>query len=565
MVAEAEVDAQWDIVELDELVGTVINERFHVMELVARGGMANVYFATQAPLSRPVAIKVLHGVRRVDAESEESFRSRFLQEASILSKLQHPNIVVLLDYGLIGGLPGEQYFMAMEYLRGETLAQRFRTKGRLGIPESLNIAHQIGRGLREAHRLGFIHRDLKPSNIILVPEDDQHDIVKLVDFGIGKVMPSHRVAEQRMYPGEPYLQDREDATLAGLLLGSPRYMSPEQIRGGQVELRTDLYALGVILFQALTGRLPFEETAEFDLLMAHCMTTPPTLEQACPQQVFPEALSRLVGRCLEKPAELRPSIEEFLQELSAIEDEVYGALGVPASARGLITHRHLRESRPTLPALSLTPGAASSLRGTDVPFIPAAPLSPHQRRRRLAIAGLSLLAILAFGFVVFGAVGKPEPVRSAAASAVATLTAKHANPVPRAQAPASVTPGPVPVPERTGAFVLTIESKPSRAAVSEGGVTLGVTPLKVSIERRSVADGPRRFQLRRDGYATYTLEQGDSEQAVRVLAALEFSKKSIEKARAERAAQRPARSAEAVPSAPPRRNDSVNLDIRMQR
>lgn len=561
MVAEAEVDAQWDIVELDELVGTVINERFHVMELVARGGMANVYFATQAPLSRPVAIKVLHGVRRADAESEESFRSRFLQEASILSKLQHPNIVVLLDYGLIGGLPGEQYFMAMEYLRGETLAQRFRTKGRLGIPESLNIAHQIGRGLREAHRLGFIHRDLKPSNIILVPEDDQHDIVKLVDFGIGKVMPSHRVPE-RSYPGEPFIQDREDATLAGLLLGSPRYMSPEQIRAGQVELRTDLYALGVILFQSLTGRLPFEETAEFDLLMAHCMTAPPTLEQACPGQVFPEALSQLVARCLEKPAELRPSIEEFLHELSAIEDEVYGALGVPASARGLITHRHLRESRPTLPALSLAPGAATSLRGTDVPIAPPAPLSPSQRRRRLAIAGLSLLAILAFGFVVFGAVGKPQPVRSAVAAAAATT----ANPVPRAPVPVPVAPSAVPVPERAGAFVLTIESKPSRAAVSEAGVTLGVTPLKLSIERRSVVDGPRRFSLRRDGYATYTVEQGDSEQAVRVLAPLEFSKKSIEKARAERAAaQRPARSAEAVPSAPPRRNDSINLDIRMQR
>jgi serine/threonine protein kinase len=307
----AEADAEAQRPNTDALIGTIVGGRFHVTDRIARGGMACVYFATQQPLNRPAAIKVL----RADggAEDQESFRRRFIQEASILSQLQHPNIVTLLDYGQLSNFPGDHYFIAMEYLRGETLAKRLRTRGALTVIETLRLARQIGRGLREAHRRGFVHRDLKPSNIMLVPEDDQNDIVKLVDFGIGKVVTASNAPAG----------DEEDMTRVGLLLGSPRHMAPEQIRGDAIEPRTDLYGLGIILFQALSGRLPFDGRTEVEILVAHCSTPAPKLSEICVDRMIPEPLSNVVDSLLRKDVSARPTIYEFLLQLADVEDEVF--------------------------------------------------------------------------------------------------------------------------------------------------------------------------------------------------------------------------------------------------
>jgi serine/threonine-protein kinase len=531
----------------------VVNGRFHIVRRIARGGMASVYFATQVPLSRPVAIKV---VRCVDAGSEEDFRRRFLREASILAQLQHPNIVTLLDYGPITDLSEEHYFMAMEYLRGETLAKRFRRAGRMNIQDSIRLARQIGRGLREAHRRGFIHRDLKPSNIMLVPEDDKNDIVKLVDFGIGKIISARAEI--------PVNSDSEEMTRVGLLLGSPRYMSPEQIRSEQVELRTDLYGLGVILFQALTGRLPFEGKTEVEVLIAHCSVSPPALSDVCPDQFYPESLSRLVKSLLEKHPRNRPTIEEFLGQLAAIEEEVFGTISVagptlqgisalpplplrldppngPLAQLGLpgsvgaagrstevgIGHRadwdHLTEAGPGSMGMDLTPATVPAL-----PLLPVvAPLLPPQispPRRSLvfpALAALLVVVIVGLWVMVGGSrpqrpVGPPiQPVPS---------TATHPQ-VPRGMQTMAVMH--TPNPDRVGgpnaeptSFTLSIDSTPPDATVIEGGKTIGSTPMVVTIDRRSVSVGPRRFLVKRDGYAPYTLEQGDSKIAVSASATL---------------------------------------------
>jgi len=520
-MVSGEADAGREDPTPDPLVGTVVNGRFKIERRIARGGMSSVYFATQVPLSRPVAIKV---VRCVDAGFEENFRRRFLQEASILAQLQHPNIVTLLEYGPLSDRSEEHYFMAMEYLRGETLAKRFKRSGRLSIEESIRLSRQIGRGLREAHRRGFIHRDLKPSNIMLVPEDDQNDIVKLVDFGIGKIVNARTEI--------PVNHDGEEMTRVGLLLGSPRYMSPEQIRSEPVELRTDLYGLGVILFQALTGRLPFDCRTEVELLIAHCSVPPPQLSDVCPSQFFPESLSLLVRALLEKQAKNRPTIEEFLEYLAGIEEEVFGTVALagptlqglsalPPSSRQLpSTSMAIDGPAPIRPRWSPLPGQdGEDLDATPVlpPAALSAPPQPLPRRKQM-VAGIAGALIFLLVTVLFWVVAKPSSLKG-------DIDPRTRMPPPtglptKAVTKASAPDGP---PEGSGpptTFTLSIDSVPSDATVTEGDRLLGVTPVVVTIARSSVSVGPRRFVVRHEGYAPFTLEQGDSKAAVRTFATL---------------------------------------------
>lgn len=560
MVAEGEAGARREAFDVDALIGTVMNERFHIVERIARGGMANVYFATQTPLNRPVAVKVLHGVRNVEAESEESFRGRFLQEASILAKLQHPNIVVLLDYGQIANFSGEHYFMAMEYLRGETLAQRFRAQGRLTIEESIRLTRQIGRGLREAHRSGFVHRDLKPSNIILVPEDQDNYIVKLVDFGVGKVVEGVAAVPGALEP----LRDVEDATRAGLLLGSPRYMSPEQIRSKPIEPRTDIYALGVILFQALSGRLPFEAHNEVDLLMAHCLAPAPSINELYPDAGFPVSLSRLVAGMLEKRPADRPKVEEFLEELALIEDELFGSVNLagptlqslmPAVSGG-------RRRQDSLPPGSTRPPSSNSTwrerRSLPLPLDSSPPPAgpdeyPRAKRKRaLLLVPLFALPVLVWFFFLRSS-NSPSPQVVSSVSGAASALA-----LPSAAIPA---PAPALRPEPPS-FELTLESRPTGAVVSEGGVVLGSTPLTLSVERESVASGPRRFIVQRDGYAPYAVEQRDSDAPVRrSLKLVPAGRVSTSSAGARNRAA-PSTSKDSSSS---KRGDAPSLDIRLRR
>jgi serine/threonine-protein kinase len=472
-------------------------------------------------LSRPVAIKV---VRCADAGFEENFRRRFLQEASILAQLQHPNIVTLLEYGPLGDRSEEHYFMAMEYLRGETLAKRFKRSGRLSIEECIRLSRQIGRGLREAHRRGFIHRDLKPSNIMLVPEDDQNDIVKLVDFGIGKIVNARTEV--------PVHHDGEEMTRVGLLLGSPRYMSPEQIRSEPVELRTDLYGLGVILFQALTGRLPFDCRTEVELLIAHCSVPPPQLSDVCPSQFFPESLSVLVRALLEKQAKNRPTIEEFLEYLAGIEEEVFGTVALagptlqglsalpPSMRPSSSTSAAIDGPAPARPRWSPSPGQdGEDLDATPVlaPAALSAPPQPVPRRKQL-VAGVAGALSFLLVTVLFWVVARPSGFRRDAdpRTRVPPPTGLPSKAVTKAPVPNGPTGGSVP----PTSFTLSIDSIPSDATVTEGDRLIGVTPVVVTIARSSVSVGPRRFVVRHEGYAPFTLEQGDSKAAVRTFATL---------------------------------------------
>ena len=278
----------------DPLLGRVIADRFKITDLIARGGMGKVYRAEQAPLGRLCALKVLNPNYNGDADPE--FHRRFYREASISSRINHPNSVTIFDYGKTDD---EIYYIAMEYLEGQTLHHALRDAGTFPEERAGRIAQQICRALREAHALGVIHRDLKPANIFLTRHGDDDDFVKVLDFGLVKQL-SERPEEQ--------------LTRTGLFMGSPKYMAPEQIQGGDVDARTDIYSLGIILYEMLAGKVPFDRPTSVSILMAHVGEPPPAMREVNPNLVCSPAFEDLVMRCIAKdPNERCTTMDELLQ------------------------------------------------------------------------------------------------------------------------------------------------------------------------------------------------------------------------------------------------------------
>ena len=281
--------------QADPFVGRVFNERFKVIELIARGGLGAVYKSEQAPLGRICALKILRP--RYEETTPDEFNKRFFLEASIASKLTHPNNVTIYDYG---HTEDDIYFMAMEYLEGRTLAKTIRVDGPLGEERTSHMARQMCRALREAHSLGVIHRDIKPGNIFISQEHDETDFVKVLDFGLVK---------------EVNVKD-EDLTQAGIFMGSPKYMAPEQIQGLDVDVRTDIYALGVVLFEMVTGKPPFDRRSSVQTLIAHLNETPPSLREIFPDCEVSPNFESLIHRCMAKDPNQRPnSVDDLLNAL----------------------------------------------------------------------------------------------------------------------------------------------------------------------------------------------------------------------------------------------------------
>ena len=280
----------------DPLIGRVIAERFRIVSLIARGGMGKVYVAEQLPLGRSCAIKVLNPNYNGDADPE--FHRRFFREASITSRIAHPNSVTIFDYGKTDD---DVYYMAMEFLDGQTLHQALREVGTMHEDRVGRITQQICRALREAHALDVIHRDLKPANIFLMRHGDEHDFVKVLDFGLVKHL-SERPEEQ--------------LTQTGLFMGSPKYMAPEQIQGGHVDARTDVYSLGIMMYEMLAGKVPFERPTSVNILMAHVGEPPPPMREVNPNLVCSPAFEEVVMCCIAKdPAARYTTMDAVLQAI----------------------------------------------------------------------------------------------------------------------------------------------------------------------------------------------------------------------------------------------------------
>jgi serine/threonine-protein kinase len=255
--------------------GQVIGRRFRVDALIGRGAMADVYRALDATTSMYVAVKVLR--RSLDADPAAV--QRFAREAEVQEQIRHHNVAALLDTGLTDD--GEP-FLAIELLRGKTLRGVIKQGGRVDVRRAVSYAWQALQGLAAVHSLGILHRDLKPANLMLEPSRGPFDRVVLIDFGFASFEGSAKLTQQ------------------GTVVGSLAYMAPERLRGGTVDHRSDLYAIGVILHEMLVGQPPFTGRDDVDLAELHLHQPPPALGPA-----FPRELDAIVARALAKPPEER--------------------------------------------------------------------------------------------------------------------------------------------------------------------------------------------------------------------------------------------------------------------
>ena len=399
--------------------GTVLAERYRIHDLVGRGGMGAVYRAEHLALGNTVAVKVLRASHGAHADMVR----RFQREAVAASQIRHPGIVEVTDFGRT---PDGRFYLAMELVEGETLARRLARLGPFPPAEAMSLVQELARALGAAHARGIYHRDIKPENVLLTPDGS----AKLADFGIARLTEGPRDARE---------------TAAGVIFGTPQYMSPEQAAGQRQDGRCDVYALGVLLFELLTGAPPYLGASATHVLAAHLLSPVPRLPAQGPHGPLAPALADLVGRMMAKNAAERPS-----------------TMGeVEAALEAVLTGHELP------------------------PPVPRLAVRPWMRRGLVALAVTAVAVLIVLG--VRGALPAP-PAPAATESAVAP-TAPPAAPTPvatpepeRADVPAPRTSAPATArATRPVAVEVDLRSTPAGARVTLHGRLLGHTPLAVRL------------------------------------------------------------------------------------
>ena len=372
--------------------------KYRIIERLGRGGMADVYKAYQPGLDRYVAIKVLHSF----LAEEEDFVGRFEREATAVAKLRHPNIVQVIDFDHERDL----YYMVMEFIDGPTLKAELRERSRMGQPfdpkETARILTAIGNAVDYAHRRGMVHRDLKPANIMFTSEGQP----VLTDFGIAKIVGATRY------------------TVTGAVSGTPAYMSPEQGQGERGDERSDIYSLGVILYEMVTGRVPFDADTPFAIIMKHINDPLPLPRQVYPQ--LPESVERVILKTLSKnPNDRYQTAGEMAQALQqALVAPAVPIASAEATARPVVRPQEVRAAPP-----AVTVPAAEKPRLSLVPL--------------LVGVGFLLLVLAAVGvyFALRPSPATPTPPAQALATPVPSPTF---TPVPTATPAPTDTPTPAP-------------------------------------------------------------------------------------------------------------------------
>ena len=270
----------------------VLDNRYELQELIGGGGMADVYKARDILLDRTVAVKILHEQFKRDTE----FIQKFHREAQAAAKLSHPNIVNIYDVGVMG----DDHYIVMEYVPGSTLKDRIKQEGHLSVEDALRVAKDIASALAHAHANNLVHCDIKPHNILMMPDGS----AKVADFGIARA-----VTESTM-------------TYTGNVVGSVHYFSPEQAKGTMITPRSDVYALGVVLYEMLTGQLPFTGETPVSIAMKHLQEQPRSVRQL--DESIPPVVEAIVARAMQKDANMRPSSSELVQDIAQAQQMIGG-------------------------------------------------------------------------------------------------------------------------------------------------------------------------------------------------------------------------------------------------
>lgn len=357
------------------MTNRVLDRRYELLERVGGGGMADVYKAQDRLLDRPVAVKILHA----QFQSDEEFIEKFHREAQAAARLSHPNIVNIYDVGV----SGDDHYIVMEYVPGRTLKELIQQKGHLSPEEALTITGEIAEALAHAHAHGLVHCDIKPHNILMM----NGQTAKVADFGIARA-----VTESTM-------------TYSGNVIGSVHYFSPEQAKGTMITPKSDVYSLGVVLYEMLTGELPFTGENPVSIAMKHLQDEPTPVRRIDPD--IPPVVEALVSRMMAKDPAMRPSSEEVVHEVEQAKAMMNGS--APAAA----PDPYATQVLPRVGAAA--PGGIPSRRAAQQPayqpqyepqgYEPEPEKTSFFRSKKF-IFGLVLVLILGFGVGAFLSFGK---------------------------------------------------------------------------------------------------------------------------------------------------------------
>jgi eukaryotic-like serine/threonine-protein kinase len=447
----------------DPYVGTTFDGRYRIESVLGEGGMGVVYLARHKVIDKKVAIKVL----RADLAREKEITDRFLQEAKAASSIGNPHIIDISDFG---HLPDGSTYFVMEWLDGKPLSKALEETRPLPVMRLAHVAQQIAEGLASAHQRSIVHRDLKPDNIFLIKRGTEPDFVKILDFGIAKVSTG-----------------TSKLTRAGSVFGTPHYMSPEQAAGAPVDSRTDIYALGVILYEMASGRVPFDADNFMGILTQHMYKAPVPIRALVPAEDVPPGLEAIILKALSKKPEQR---YQTMEELS---------LDLEKLTRGVIP-----DAVPEMMSRSggfNVPADFFSERGMPAP-LPATPFQHSARKRWGVYAGVA--GITAAIMIVVGIFAKSS-------SSTASDVPKATNLVPTGivEPPkAPETPLPAPVEIKHVLFA----AEPLDSHVYQDGQDLGAPPLTVDVPKGQKVT----VEVRHDGFRSQTLSVDGAEAKMKV-------------------------------------------------
>jgi eukaryotic-like serine/threonine-protein kinase len=459
--------------KLDEfdLCGQVVTGRYRVLKKLGEGGMGTVYLAEHVTIEKKVALKVLlHEYAR-----KQDLKDRFLQEAKAAAKIGHENIVDITDFG---DTPDGSVFFCMEFLEGLDLSQLIRKQGPIPWSRSKPILLQICRALGAAHSKGIIHRDMKPENIYLIEREGRSDFVKVLDFGIAK-MSMEGSGESRL-------------TRTGMIFGTPEYMSPEQAQGNKPDHRVDVYAVGVIMYEMLTGHVPFKADTFMGILTKHIFEQPVSPSQANPGVSIPAEVEGLVLKALCKERDER---FQSMAEMAAAITQASGRMTRPTGDTSVPPRILTASPSSSLPAISTLVGPTT----TEV-----AEFNPARRAR--VIIGVLVAVVVLGGAVVVGLM-----LRKGDKTPQTKLEPKKAEPkkAEGASIPALSPDAGAAKPIGTQPRRVRIETTPSGASVYLDDKLLGKTPDPIEL---APGDKTVTLVLKIDGYKDQTLSVAPTDQ-----------------------------------------------------
>ena len=432
----------------DPLIAQTIDGRYEVIGVLGEGGMGKVYRVRHTALDRPFAMKVL----RKDLARDEELAQRFIQEAKTTASVRHPNIVSITDFGR---LADEAPYFVMELLTGETLGEVIKAGGPIPAARATRIIRQVALALGAAHAVGIVHRDMKPDNVFLIGgvKGSPSDEVRVVDFGAAKILGSSRM------------------TKTGIVFGTPHYMSPEQASGAAVDHRADIYALGIIMYEMFTGRVPFEADTYMGVLTQHMFVNPIPPSQVSPAARELGALEDITLRALEKKPEDRyATMEDLVADVDKVVRFSNGRTEILRQVDGVRPRRSQPAPPPFRMADELEPPTLEEMRAASDSFVPPKRTLPW---RWIALAGGGA-SLLVAGVVAARALG--ESTTSSAAATSATL----ATSTPSSAPPALLASAAVPAPSAATSRWIVVNATPA-AKVFQGATLVGTTPVTLAV------------------------------------------------------------------------------------